>query len=235
MSIRLLIAALTAFLAGITSAYATTTISGSYTAVNNQTGTYRPTINDDGGSFLPSPFTENLTVGTTTATQVFLQIAPISGGSGTLTGSIGVAMTLTDAANSPVTGFYTTGGGSPTTTLTNGTLNLTAYYEIYYGNQTDCVAWNSTTCTPTDNTTTIGETVDATFADGSVLAINLYNWSDWNMAPNISFDLVSGPTPTAPAPEPSSLAVFGGALIALSVMARRRRGRISAGIGGANR
>ncbi len=169
-------------------------------------------------------------MGTTTATQVFLQIAPISGGSGTLTGSIGVSMKLTDAANSPVTGFYTTGGGTPTTTLTNGTLNLTAYYEIYYGNQTDCVAWNSTTCTPTDNTTTIGETVDATFADGAVLAINLYNWSDWNMAPNISFDLVRGPT--AMAPEPSSLAVFGGALIALSVMARRRRRQ---GVGSANR
>ena len=230
MSLRLLIAAVAAFVASVTSAYATTMITGSYTAVNNQTGTYRPTINDDGGSFLPSPFTENLTVGTTTATQVFLQIAPISGGSGTLTGSIGVSMKLTDAANSPVTGFYTTGGGTPTTTLTNGTLNLTAYYEIYYGNQTDCVAWNSTTCTPTDNTTTIGETVDATFADGAVLAINLYNWSDWNMAPNISFDLVSGPT--AMAPEPSSLAVFGGALIALSVMARRRRRQ---GVGSANR
>ncbi len=163
-------------MASIAPAYATT-ITGSYTAVNNQTGAYRPTINYDGGPFLSSPFSVGLTTGTTTATQTFLQIAPISGGSGTLAGSIAVDMTLTDAANSPVTGFYTSGGGG---TLSNGTLDLTAYYNTNYGNQSDCVSWSSSTCTPTNNTTTIGETVTATFADGAVMAINLYNWSDLN-------------------------------------------------------
>jgi hypothetical protein len=235
MSIRLLISAAAAFMVSIGCAHATTTIAGSYTAVNNQSGSNRPTINYDGQPFLPSPFTENLTVGTTTATQTFLQIAPASGGSGTLAGSIAINMTLTDAANSAVTGFYTTGGGSSGATLSHGVLGLTAYYDIYYGNQTDCVAWNSTSCTPTDNTTTIGETVYATFADGALLAINLYNWSDWDMAPNISFDLVNGPTPAA-VPEPSSIAVFGGALIGLGVLSRRRRrGKISAGIVSPNR
>jgi hypothetical protein len=167
-------------------------------------------------------------VGATTTPQVFMQIAPISGGSGTLAGSLAVDMTLTDAANSPVTGFYTTGGSGSSTTLSNGTLDLTAYYEMYYGNQSDCVAWNSTTCTPNNDTSTIGETITATFADGSVLAINLYNWSDLggstlNMAPKISFDLINGPSAV---PEPSSLAVFGGALIGLGMMTRRRRGGV---------
>jgi len=228
MSTRLSIAAVAAFMASIAPAYATT-ITGSYTAVNNQTGAYRPTINYDGGPFLSSPFSVGLTTGTTTATQTFLQIAPISGGSGTLAGSIAVDMTLTDAANSPVTGFYTSGGGG---TLSNGTLDLTAYYNTNYGNQSDCVSWSSSTCTPTNNTTTIGETVTATFADGAVMAINLYNWSDlnaggsWNMAPSISFDLISAPGTTVP--EPSSLAVFASALIGLGAMLRRRRGASAA-------
>ena len=226
MSTRLLIATAAAFLATVSSAYATTsvTIDGTYTAVAVAAHPqYAPTINNDGQPFLSSPFSTTLTVGSTTTPSPFLQVAPVSGGSGvgTQSGSIDIAMTLTDAANSPVTSFSYTTGGNPVT-LTNGVLNIVANYNLFYGNQTDCITFSTTTCTANDVTTTIGETITATLADGTTISMNLYNWSDWNMAPNISFDPTSGPTPT-PTPEPASLALFGAGLVGLFVALRRQR------------
>jgi hypothetical protein len=230
MSTRLLFALVSSAILAMVSQSNATTITGSYTAVDTGTGNYLPTINADGGPFLSSPFSESLTLGSMTAPTTFLQVAPVSGNSsvGTQTGAIAVAMKLTGPSNSPVTSFSYTAGGDPVT-LTNGTLNLTANYGIFYGNQTDCIAWNTTNCTSTDNTTTIGETVTATFADGAVVAINLYNWSDWNMAPNISFTLVTD-VGGSPVPEPASLMLFGAGLIGLS-MARRFRRRQTMPVG----
>ena len=217
MSIRFLVVAAASALATISAAQAdviqSAAFQGSYTAIDANPGPYAPTINDDGGSFLPSPFSGTLTQGTP-LTTTFLQVAPIAGGSsvGTISGSIDIAMILTGPGGSAVTGLSTSAGGN-TAFLSNGTIYFGANYDLFYGNQTDCITWNASSCTSTGNTTTVGETLTATFADNAVLDIYLYNWSDWNMQPSIGFDLISGPTATVP--EPASFAVFGVALLGL--------------------
>jgi hypothetical protein len=217
MSKRILMVAAASMLAIFTAAQAdpidTAAFNGSYTAIDANPGPYAPTINDDGGSFLPSPFSGTLTVGTP-LTTTFLQVAPVAGGSsvGTVAGSIDIAMVLTGPGGSALTGLTTSAGGN-TAFLSNGTLYFQANYDLFYGNQTDCLTWNSSSCTSTGNTSTVGETLTATFADNAVLDIYLYNWSDWNMQPSIGFDLISGPTATVP--EPASFAVFGVGLIGL--------------------
>ena len=217
MSIRFLVVAAASALATISAAQAdviqSAAFQGSYTAIDANPGPYAPTINDDGGSFLPSPFSGTLTQGTP-LTTTFLQVAPIAGGSsvGTISGSIDIAMILTGPGGSAVPGLSTSAGGN-TAFLSNGTIYFGANYDLFYGNQTDCITWNASSCTSTGNTTTVGETLTATFADNAVLDIYLYNWSDWNMQPSIGFDLISGPTATVP--EPASFAVFGVALLGL--------------------
>jgi len=211
-----------AFLGSISAAQATTmaTITGSYSAVDTGTGSYLPTINYNGNPFLTSPFTEQLSVGVTTAPTTFLQVSPVSGSSsvGTQTGSILIDMNLSDSATSSITGVSYSSGGNGAI-LSNQSIQFMANYELFYGNQTDCLTWNSASCTPNGTTSTIGETLTVNFSDGAVLAINLYNWSDWDMAPQISFDLVS-PDPPTSVPEPASIAVLGAGLLGLG-LARR--------------
>ncbi len=218
MTIRVFMAAAAALMTSMSASYADM-ITGSYTAVNSGSGPYMPTINDDGGAFLPSPFSETLAVGVTTTPSTFLQVAPIGGGSGTIAGSVDIGMTLKEFDGSAVTGVATSAGGN-TAFASGGILYFAANYDIFYGSQTDCITWNAASCTSTNNTTTIGETLKVSFADGALLDINLYNWSDWNMQPNISFDLVSAAG--VPVPEPATFALFATALAGL-VMIRRRK------------
>jgi hypothetical protein len=132
-------------------------------------------------------------------------------------------MSLTDPSGSAVTGLTVSSGGNAAF-LSNGVLNFSANFDIFYSNQTDCLTWNAASCTPSNNQTTVGEVLTATFADQSVLDIYLYNWSDWNMAPTIGFDVVSGPVTSVA--EPASFAVFIVALIGLFAMARSRAGSV---------
>jgi len=193
---------------------------GSYTAVDTSSGPYSPTINDNGGAYLPGSFSGALTVGQSTGPISFLQVAPVSGGSsvGTITGSIAIAMTLAAPDGSAITSVTSSAGGNGAT-LSNGTIDFLANYELFYANQTDCLSWNSTTCTPTNSSTTPSETLTVTFADDAILDITLYDWSDWNMAPDISFELMSGPVTTVA--EPASLALFTVGLAALWMLRRR--------------
>jgi hypothetical protein len=220
MLTRLLAGAAAVLLVTAASAHADM-ITGTYTAVDTGTGGYLPTINDDGGSFLTSPFSQTLTLGTPTTPTIFLQVAPISGGTGTLTGSIAIDMTLLGPAGSPVTSLTYSNGGNPAT-LSNGSVDFSANYEIFNGNQTDCITWNSVTCTASNVTTTVGETLTVGYADGASTAIALYNWSDWNMTPAISFEETSAPA--RPVPEPASAGVLASALAGLWLATRRRHG-----------
>jgi len=222
MVVRFLFAMTAALLATASTARATpVTITGSYTAVNTVTGPYAATINDDGGSFLTSPFSiGGLTAGVTTSPTTFLQIAPVYGGVGIIQGSIDVAMTLTAPGNSAATSVQVSNGGNGATLL-NGTVYFAANYELFYGNQTDCTTWDAATCTGNNPKSTVGEILTVGFADGAIVAINLYDYSDWNMTPNISFKLASAPTRV---PEPGTLAIFGSAMAGLVVLRRRGRG-----------
>jgi hypothetical protein len=226
MAFRVFVAVTASLLVAASAAHATTmAMSGSYTAVAVAANpSYAPTINDDGNpSFLSASFSGTLGVGQTTTPTTFLQIGPVSGGSsvGTQTGAIDVVMTLMAPNNSAVTSVTTSAGGNGAY-VSGGAIHFAANYELFYSNQTDCLTWDGTTCTTNANgniNTSIGETVTVDFADGAVLGINLYNWSDWDMMPDISFNLIAGPTSV---PEPGTLAMFGSAIAGLAMLRRRR-------------
>jgi len=193
-------------------------IGGTYTAVDATNTQGAPTINDTGNGalFLSSPFSENLTVGTSTGPMDFLLVSPTSG-SGLVTGSIIIDFNLSGPNGSAVTGVSSTAGANQAS-IVNGLLQIDANYAINYANQTDCITWTSA-CTAGDyKGNPLTDTLAVDFADGAVLDIGLYDWADWDMQPDISFDLVQG----AEVPEPASLALFGTGIAALLMLSRRK-------------
>ncbi len=202
----------------------TGTFYGSYTAVTNTSGAGVPTINDGSGTYLPGSFSGTLTQGQTTPAQNFLLVSPTNG-SGLVTGSILVDFSFSDALGSAVTSVSGTAGANAAS-LVGGKVAVDADYAINYATQTDCITWAGS-CAPDAKSgaikTALSNTILVSFADGAALDVNLYNWSDWNMEPEISFEMVSGPTAApSPVPEPSTIALFAVALAGLALMKSRR-------------
>jgi hypothetical protein len=142
-------------------------------------------------------------------------VAPTSG-SGTVTGSIVVDFNLSGPNGSAVTGVTSTAGANQAS-IVNGLIQIDANYAIDYANQTDCITWTSS-CTAGDyKGNPLTDTLGISFADGAILDIGLYDWADWNMQPQISFELVQG----VDVPEPASVALFGTGIAALLLLKRR--------------
>jgi len=220
MRTRLLTTAIAAMLLSSSASYAGT-ISSTYTAVATETSGfsgYAPTVT----KVLPSPFTETLSVGKPSTATDFIKVAPKSGGSlvGTIKGTVDIAFTFSSAT---VTSVANSSGGNPAK-LVNGTVDVSANYLLFYGTnpQTDCITWSTTTCTADEKqNVNVGDVVTVNFSNGAILAINLYNWADWDMTPDISFTLVKDPTA---APEPMSVALLGSAMAGLGLIRRSRKG-----------
>jgi hypothetical protein len=182
----------------------------SYTPITPSNTSANPTITDD----LSSSFS----FVNTQAETNFITVAPCNGcesngftASGTITVSFknftfnGVAATIESVTPTPITGTYEAKYGGtklPCTSSGNG--------------NTDCVDWGSNT-TLTGSTTYV---ID--FTDNAVLDITLYNANDWNITPEISFNLATDPTAT---PLPAALPLFAGGLGVLGFAGSWRRRR----------
>jgi hypothetical protein len=199
-------------------------ISGSYT-VTDAAGaggtTAQPGITDK----YADPITNlALTVGgPATTAQTFISVVPATACNTSCTGGIN------GTATSIITASFTLTEPSATNPIT---VSETAAYSATYSTDTDSVSWtgavtNGTNCTAFNDGT--GSGVDAcytmvvSFNDGAVLDIIFNDAEDWTIAPTIAFELVHGVN----VPEPTSLALFGTALIGYQVM--RRRGQKAAG------
>jgi hypothetical protein len=203
-------------------------VGGTYSAVDTQNIPGAPTINDTGNGslYLSSPFSENLNVGNSTGPMDFLLVSPTSG-SGTVNGSIQIDFSLSGPNGSTVTGVTSTQGANQAS-IVGGKVQIDANYSLNYSSQTDCITWTSSCVAGNNNGQRLTDTLAISFANGAVLDIGLYDYADWNMEPDISFDLV---TPPVQVPEPASLALFGTGFAALLLLSNRelsRRHSISA-------
>jgi hypothetical protein len=192
-------------------------VGGTYTAVDANNTQGAPTINDTGNGalYLPSPFSGSLTVGQSTGPLNFLYVSPTSG-SGTVTGSIVVDFNLSGPNASAVTGVTSTAGANQAS-IVNGLVQIDANYAIDYANQTDCITWTSACTAGNYQGNPLTDTLAVDFADGAILDIGLYDWADWDMQPQISFELVQG----VEVPEPASLALLATGIAALFLLKRR--------------
>lgn len=151
------------------------------------------------GPRLPTNFTENLTVGTTTTATQFFGVSPAN--------TCGYTCVHSVAKGTITVNFNFT---APTT----ATASASAAYTADYVHETDSVYWNNS-----------GPLV-VNFTDGSILDIFLIDAEDWTIYPYIKFKLVQGPTTKVPEPSTIAIAAFG--LLGLAFFGLRAQRRAKA-------
>ena len=234
MRIQTLAAAASVLLMSAGAAYAGTanvyTIDESYTVtactgsvcgtVPTFTSTNKPTLTPDlGPGQLP-----------TTGVQNFFTAYPVSGLSGSETGTIQVKFTFTE---------YLNGMLIPTV---SGTLVQDGTFQANYNGslscssstgQSDCIYWkpagvnlspgDGSTYTGTGDTphqsTTPSLSDLVTLSNGASFDVNFFDAQDWNIVPGVSFTNID-PSPT---PLPAALPLFAGGLGFVGLLVRRRK------------
>jgi len=102
------------------------------------------------------------------------------------------------------------------TVVATGSVTESAKYKADYKTDTDSFDWkNANTSIPVDLT------------NGDVLDITLIDASDWDIKPQISFDLIDPPNPN-PTPIPASFPLFAAGLGAMGLFAWRRKHKAAA-------
>jgi len=94
--------------------------------------------------------------------------------------------------------------------------------------QSDCIDW-LTTSTDYHSSTASSVTDWVSFGDGTTLAVTFYNYQDWTLYPDISFDL----DPTGATPLPAALPLFASGLGAMGLLGWRRKRKSAAAIAAA--